>query len=148
MRARSGVVLVQNHKLALIERHRGGQHYFSVPGGGVESGETPEQAAIREALEELGVHVVLQRLLVETTFRGNKQYYFLARITSGIFGSGLGIEMQGGYPPEAGTYKPIWLPVDSFGDKKIVPPIIANVVRRGVKLGWPEETIVVNEDEK
>ncbi len=40
MRVRAGVVLIENGKVALIERHRAGKHYFVFPGGGVEEGET------------------------------------------------------------------------------------------------------------
>ena len=53
MRTRAGVVLIEDGKVALIERHRAGLDYFVFPGGGVDDGETPEQAAVREAMEEL-----------------------------------------------------------------------------------------------
>lgn len=145
MRIRAGVILLQNRKLALIERYRAGLHYFSIPGGGVEAGESPEQAAVREAHEELGVTVALQRLVAEITYRGAIQYYYLGRLLSGKFGTGMGLEMQGGYPPESGTYSAIWLPVDSMGGKKIFPPTIARLVRHAIAFGWPEEIIRVDE---
>jgi len=53
------VVIVQAGRVALIKRVRAGRTYYLFPGGGVEEGETPEQAAIREAHEELGVEVEL-----------------------------------------------------------------------------------------
>ena len=61
MRVRAGIVLIQEGKVALIERHRAGLDYFVFPGGGVDEGESPEQAAIREAMEELGVEVAIQQ---------------------------------------------------------------------------------------
>ena len=33
--------------------------FWSVPGGGIEEGESQEQAAIRETMEETGYHVTL-----------------------------------------------------------------------------------------
>ena len=44
-------------KAALIARHdRQGQLVWSLPKGHVEAGETPEDAAVREVLEETGIH--------------------------------------------------------------------------------------------
>lgn len=53
MRIRSAAILIQNNSLALLERHRAGMHYFTFPGGGMDAGETPEQAVVRETREEL-----------------------------------------------------------------------------------------------
>jgi len=40
----------------MVKHRRPNQHeYFTLPGGGIESGESPEQAAIRELQEECGV---------------------------------------------------------------------------------------------
>lgn len=56
-RRRSAVVLVERDRVALIRRTRQGHTYYMFPGGGVELGETDEEAAVREAREELGVDV-------------------------------------------------------------------------------------------
>ena len=47
----SGKILVTNHS-------KYGNTWIGLPGGGIDSGETPEQAAQREALEEVGVKVI------------------------------------------------------------------------------------------
>ena len=61
MSYRAAILLFQGDKIALIERHRSGMHYFTFPGGHVEEGETPEQTAVREAEEtfRLGVPAVI-----------------------------------------------------------------------------------------
>ncbi|HEY5158219.1 MAG TPA: NUDIX domain-containing protein, partial [Anaerolineales bacterium] len=64
MSYRAAILLLQDDKIALIERQRAGLHYFTFPGGHVEEGETPEQAAVREAAEELGLQVVIKKMLV------------------------------------------------------------------------------------
>lgn len=64
MRNRGSVVISQGSKVCLIKRVRDNSVYFVFPGGGIEA-DTPEQAAKREAFEELGVTVELKECLVE-----------------------------------------------------------------------------------
>jgi 8-oxo-dGTP pyrophosphatase MutT (NUDIX family) len=45
--------------LLIQERIENGQVHWLTPGGGVEPGETPPDAAVREAAEETGIAVVL-----------------------------------------------------------------------------------------
>jgi 8-oxo-dGTP diphosphatase len=79
MRIRAGIVLIKENKVALIERYRAGLHYFIFPGGGVDEDESPEQAASREALEELGITVGIKQKVAEVQFGQNsRQIYFLA----------------------------------------------------------------------
>jgi 8-oxo-dGTP diphosphatase len=70
MRRRGAVILIQGGKVALIRRERAGRIYYLFPGGGAEGDETPEQAAVREAREELGLTVALTRLVAEVRFNG------------------------------------------------------------------------------
>jgi 8-oxo-dGTP diphosphatase len=51
-------------RLLLIKRgHEPGAGLWSLPGGRIEPGETGQQAAVREVLEETGLHVECGRLL-------------------------------------------------------------------------------------
>ena len=110
MRIRAGIVLIQENKVALIERQRAGLHYFVFPGGGVDQGESPEQAAIREAMEELGIEVVIKQKVAEVQVgRKSRQIYFLVNQIGGEFGTGTGEEYTDSDPqdPDEGVYTPI-----------------------------------------
>ena len=61
MRIRAVALLIQNDSIAVMERHRGGRHYFTFPGGGVDAGEAVERAVVREVEEELGIQVRVMR---------------------------------------------------------------------------------------
>ena len=99
--------------MALIRRVRDGRTYYTVPGGGVEAGETPEQAAVREAREELGLDVELGDLVATIEF-GGRQLYYRARPVGGELGTGT-------WPDHAardelqrakrGTYEAVWVDV-------------------------------------
>ena len=57
--------------------------YYSIPGGGIDKGESPEDAAIRELHEEMGVHIKLGRLVAHRISRFFEHYVFTADITDG-----------------------------------------------------------------
>jgi len=142
MSYRAGIILMQDNKVALIERHRAGLHYFTFPGGHVDEGETPEQAAIRETEEELGLQVTLKQNLAQISWHGKWQYYFLAEITGGTFGSGSGEEMLDPLP-ERGTYRPMWMPVVELLDQPVKPRELAELVAWYSKEGWPVEPVII-----
>ena len=60
-----------NGRLALIQKPSYPEGVWRPPGGGVRAGEEFELGVQREAVEELGIHIVLERFLVSTqaTFR-------------------------------------------------------------------------------
>jgi len=56
-----------------------------IPGGRIEKGETPEEAAIREAKEETGYEIKIVRKVATYTYKGEKKknHIYEARIISG-----------------------------------------------------------------
>ncbi len=144
---RSRAIIVRNRHIALIKRQREGRTYYVIPGGGMEPGETPEQTAIRESYEELGLKVSIDRLLAKVVFHGREQFYFFAKVTGGHFGTGCGPEMLGKYPPERGTYTPVWVPLKHIENIDLFPASIAELVSTAAKSGWPDSTVEIRQDE-
>ena len=148
MRTRAGIVLIEDDKVALIERHRGGLDYFVFPGGGVDEGEMPEQGAIRETMEELGLEVVIKKKLAIIHFSQSDQFYYLVERVGGEFGTGTGEEFTDADPdnPDEGVYIPIWMPVDELPQyEKVFPESIAKLVLESRTQGWPDEPVVIDE---
>jgi 8-oxo-dGTP pyrophosphatase MutT (NUDIX family) len=133
----------------LIERHRAGLDYFVFPGGGVDEGETPEQAAIREAMEELGIEVAIKQRIAEIQLgQKSRQVYFLVEQTGGEFGTGSGEEFRDADPdsPEEGVYIPIWMPIGELSaHEDIYPADVAKLVVKSSKDGWPSAPILAFE---
>ena len=144
MRNRAGIILIHEGKLALIERHRQGRHYFAYPGGGVDEGETDEQAAIREAEEELGIRVKIVQKAAEILRTGRRnQVYFLVDWVDGEFGTGTG-EEYGEVDPFHGTYHPLWMPLEEILEKNVVPHGLAELTVRSHREGW-QDSVVIHE---
>ena len=147
MRTRAGIILIEDNKVALIERHRAGLNYFVFPGGGVDEGESPEQGAIREAMEELGVQVVIKQKVAEIHFgRTSRHIYFLVERVGGEFGTGTGEEFTDADPadPQEGVYIPIWMPVEELAQHhNIYPSDLARLVIKSARDGWSQEPVVL-----
>jgi 8-oxo-dGTP pyrophosphatase MutT (NUDIX family) len=148
MRVRAVAILIEDDQLALIERHRRAKHFFALPGGGVDPGETVEQAVIREMEEETGLRIAVKRKVAEAWFEGNRQDYFLVERLGGQYGTGQGEEFMDRHPELAalsGTYHPTWLPLKDLLVYPVLPSEIAGMIVRYGKDRWPAEIIQIQE---
>ncbi len=119
--ARSAVLLVQNGRIACIERRGINRLYYVIPGGKIEPGESAEQAAIREIKEELGVDIQLGPLAAIVMFGERHQSYFWGSITGGVFGTDQGAELSSAIDSPRGSYLPVWLPIAALPDYDLRP---------------------------
>lgn len=80
-RSRSVAIVVRNGKILMERVFYFGREFYTVPGGGIEAGETPEQAALRELKEECGLDgEILKPLAVQHKQNGAAEYSFEVRV--------------------------------------------------------------------
>lgn len=116
-RDRSQAVVCRNGKLLLVEHFLKGRNFYNLPGGGIEKGETPEEAALRELEEEAGVKGrIIRPLTIE----------FKNDLKSRIFSFQVeippdAVPMKGTdpeLPPEEQTIKSVkWLALDEIAER-------------------------------
>ena len=87
LRIVSRAITFINDSVLLIERYRkeGDEllHYFTIPGGGVEVGETFEEAAIRETKEETCCDIEIVKTLEVEEYPGGMCHWFYSKYISG-----------------------------------------------------------------
>ena|SRR4030088_2224329 len=141
MRRAARVIIFKDNQLLVIKRDKFGKQYFTLPGGGVDLGETPERALHREIYEETGFQLGASRL-VFTEEAGDPfgtQYIYLADYPGGepVLQSGA-IEVK---INELGKnlYEATWLPVSQLEESSFVSERLKHAILEGVKNGFPSK---------
>ncbi|WP_051964874.1 NUDIX hydrolase [Deinococcus misasensis] len=118
---RARAILLRDDHIALMHREKMFDgallKYYVFPGGGIDAGETPEQAVVREVKEELGLEVRVERLFTEVHGQSHEGFFW-CQITGGVFGTGTGPEFAGA---GNGTYTPMWVPLDHLPELPVWP---------------------------
>lgn len=137
-----GIVIHENKLLVMFRKNDRGEYYV-FPGGGVDPGETNEQATIRELDEETSVEVKTERLVYTLHHdNGDTHYFFLC---SYISGTPLIREGTNEYEDNSrgnDYYEPRWLAIEDINkDAPLYPPEATEQFLHDIKNGFSDEVI-------
>lgn len=143
MRTAARAIIIKNDALLVTHRNKFGMEYDILIGGGVDFGETLEQALRRELKEESGVQVANPRLVfVERAGDPyGTQYIFLCDYVSGepeLSKSSMeyAINAMG-----KNLYQPMWLSLKDLPQTEFRSERLKQAILRGLKNGWPKEPL-------
>jgi ADP-ribose pyrophosphatase YjhB (NUDIX family) len=139
MRHAARAIVVKDDTLLVIRRNKFGNEYYTLPGGGIDKGETPEQAVLRELAEETGVNVTLERL-VFTEHPGpqfGSQQIFLCAYKSGEPALHPGSEEAISNGHGQNLYTPMWLPLSDLGRVVFMSPVLQQALKKSFANGFP-----------
>lgn len=130
---RAVAIIVKDEKILLMRRNNKGLKYYTFIGGGMEEGETPEEAAIREAKEEVSLDVKINQYLFKhynidhtKQFGDRYDYFFLVTEFQG--------EVELGGPEkerekDGNLYFPEWHDIDDIKNiQNLLPEEEKNLV--------------------
>ena len=121
-RIRAVAIIVNNGKILLMHRINNGKEYYVFPGGGVENGETVEQAVLREVQEETSLKVKIEKLLYHHILDDDtEQFFYLCRYVSGEPKLGDGNEARDMVESNVNFYNPIWYEIKSLPQLLLYP---------------------------
>lgn len=131
MKKASRVILEIGNYIVLIKRKKriNGKlkEFYAIPGGIVEETETWEEAAVREAKEELDVDIIIDSMFAEEYNEDldKMERFYFAKIVKGNPKNGKGEEFQnqdinGNY----GTYDVVMVSKNEIGSYNILPVTI------------------------
>ncbi len=84
MRKYAAGIIIKDNQILLMRRVNKEEEYYTLPGGGLEPGESSEENALREVREETSIVAKVNRLLYKITWdTGNENYYFLCDYLEG-----------------------------------------------------------------
>jgi predicted acetyltransferase/ADP-ribose pyrophosphatase YjhB (NUDIX family) len=139
---RGVAVVVRGHKLLVMGRVLDGFEYAVLPGGGIDPGETAEEAAVRELAEECTLNGTVVRTLFEGRHGGRAATYVLIDVPEGepVLG---GPEAEAQSPDD--HYQPLWVTAAELPLLPLLPEGIGDLVVDAV---WPWRIDVAGPDDQ
>lgn len=146
MRQAVRAIIVHDGHLLVIHRNKFGEEYYTLPGGGIDPGETAEHALLREVHEETTLSIINPRLVIveDSGDPYGMQYIYLCQYASG--------EPQ--LRPDSdeakinalgqNLYSPQWLPMHSLSSVPFRSKTLRQALLQGLAKGFDMQPITIN----
>lgn len=135
-------VVIHNDKILLIERWRDDLHYFTVPGGHVEPGETLELALVREIREEASIEVAPLREVFTLVGGDPEHHIFLCEFVKGEPSLQPSSEEATENEQGLNRYQPRWIDLDDLPGIELAPSFTKLLLLNAIKDGFPPDALI------
>ena len=128
-------IVINERKVLLMHRRNSGKEYYTFSGGGIEKGETAEEALVRELMEETSVKVSPTKLLYDVNWDNeSKEYGYLCAYISGVpklADNSVEMETMKNNPEQ--YYNPLWMPLKNVPELLLYPLEVKDIFLQNIK---------------
>ena len=145
MRKASRAIVIHENKLLVIHRNKFGKEYYTLPGGNIEVGETPEQALFREVQEETMVNIENPRFVIleHSGDPYGDQYIFLCDYISGVPQLHPKAEEVAINNLGLNLYNPDWLSLDKLSGSPFLSEDLKKIIIKFSNSEWPSTAVEI-----
>lgn len=139
-------IVFRDNDMLVMKRDKFGTQYYTLIGGAIAIGETPEHALAREVVEETTLQLGKSRLVfVEDAGEPyGVQFVYLADYAGGE--PVLSSESDEASINQLGKnlYQPVWLPVSELAAASFVSPKLKQAILDALRNGFPDKPIDIS----
>jgi mutator protein MutT len=144
-RNRAVVILIKGDEVLLMFRCKKGNEYYVFPGGGVEIGETNEQATLRELKEESTIEAKIKKLLYQHIYDdGTEQFFYLCDYISGEPKLDKDCPEKKKMVLGKEFYNPLWVKISELKNMLVYPLEIRDLLMKDYKNKFTGPINIVN----
>ncbi|MCL5730131.1 MAG: NUDIX domain-containing protein [Candidatus Pacearchaeota archaeon] len=129
---RPAAIVIEKGKLLLVKSEYNGEIFYLLPGGGMEFGETIEETAIRETLEETGMRIEVVKPVYINEYIDSKNKS--KRVINLFFTSKIIGKDKSKVINDEGKIKGIeWIDLEDLGNITLKPEFLKQTLKRDLE---------------
>lgn len=145
MRKAVRAIIVRDGALLVMHRNKFGNEYYTLLGGGIDPGETPEQSLVREVHEESGYTITSAKLVFveEAGDPYGTQYVYYCEANGGH-------PQLGAHSEEAklfaygNQHTPVWLPIEQLPNVQFRSLTLRQALYDALHKGFPQQPVALD----
>lgn len=143
MRQAVRAIIVRDDKLLVMQRNKFGNVYYTLIGGGIDEGETAENAVVREVLEETGLVVKPETVKLVFMHEAGEpfgtQHIFTCEAEGNEVSLSPDSEEAAIHGGGQNLFTPMWLPIEDISNVPFRSEPMAKAIYHALKHGFPEQ---------
>ena len=145
MRKAVRAIVFHDNNLLVMHRNKFGNEYYALIGGGIDFGESAENALRREIKEESNLDIDSPKLVFieEAGDPFGTQYIYLCDYVGGDISLQPNSEEAQINKMGKNLYEPLWLPIGELPNKPFMSPELKKALIDGINKGFPDEPITI-----